>query len=249
MRKMFLYLGVLLMAVSVCGCSSGEKLSDKENDSLAEYMAGTLLKHDKNYDQALTYEDEPEIPEETDSSQTSETPAPSPSPDTSEESDSPDSVVPMDSPDSTDASENAGQESACELRELYDVDGITISYDTFMTASSYPKGGKSSYYSVEAKKNHKLVVLKFDVMNSKNKKVMLNLLQSGVSYQLETSDGTVYKPLITLVVEDLQYLDYYVAGKDKDKAVLIFELPDNAKLSGTVFRAQKQDKVCKITIK
>lgn len=242
MKKTIFFLGVLALAVSSCGCSSGTDLSEKENDSLAEYMAGTLLKHDKNYDQALTYEEQEEPAGETqppETPQTSESTTPAPAPD----SDSPE-----ESSLEAELAEDTKKETSCKLWELYDVDGINISYESVSTGDSYPTGDSSSYYSVEAKKKHKLVVLNFNVTNSKNKKVMLNLLESGVSYQLKTSDGGVYQPLITLVVEDLQYLDYYVAKKGKDKAVLIFEVPEDVKVNGAVFCASKQDKICEITV-
>ncbi|MDD6208063.1 MAG: hypothetical protein PUB10_06050 [Clostridiales bacterium] len=241
MRKTILFLGVLMVAVFLGGCSSGTDLSEKENDSLAEYMAGSLLKHDKNYDQAFTYEEAQESASELHSEEippADESPEPSSEPD-----------VPAEPSAGETSSGDTKKAASCELWELYEVDGIKISYDSASICDSYPKGASSSYYSVGAKKKHKLVVLKFNVRNSKNKKVMLNLLESGISYQLKTEDGGVYQPLITLVVEDLQYLDYYVAKNGKDQAVLIFEVPEKVKTNGAVFCASKENKACEITVK
>lgn len=45
-----------------------------------------------------------------------------------------------------------------------------------------------------------------------------------LSYQLDVNVGTIYKPLLTLLKNDLQYFDITLKPGQSEKALLVFEI-------------------------
>ena len=54
-RLMAMVIAVFVM-VAVTGCAKVTKLSDKDNDMVAEYIVGCILKHSNNYSDSIDYD-------------------------------------------------------------------------------------------------------------------------------------------------------------------------------------------------
>ncbi len=238
MKRKSLVALVLIMSLLSTGCGASQtQLTQEENDMIAEYIAGTLLKHDLRYDQKLLYDTELENVDTntTEDSLVKESPSPSPQP--------------SDNTAATgDAVEPTTQPTYQNLAELYKSEGCTVSYASAQEYQSYPKASDKSYFLLEANKNKKLLVLTFNVMNEGTKTKNFSLINSGITYSLKDSQGNTSKPLLTALTNDLQYLDIEIKSGKTQNAVILFEIPKDADRNGYSLYITKEDMTAQIVI-
>lgn len=223
MKKRF-YAAVLSVAVLMTGCSSGPDLSRFNNDLEAEYIAGTLLKYNADYEGMLEY----------DRSILDVTPTPVPTPTvtpaSSQESDG-------EIENSTEGKDDEIQQIAVALDDISPVEGISWSLETYEVKQSYG----SRFATVEAGKGNQLLVVKFRLKNTNSKKKNVNFIDTKVSYVLEVDGQAVATPLQTLIDGDMQYFnDTIPAGKSRE-GVLIFKISKKQNLNNAVIRAIKEN--------
>ena len=221
-------------AVILTGCSTSvPDLSNVDNDIVAQYMADTVLQHDKNYEDAFQYDHSILLP----------TPEPTKAPQTPQATEQPgggtgsDSVVAGGSSASGGASVNGGGSSTQEakrniaLSDLYGISGIGITGSSYSVKNSYG----SDYYAYTAKKGKKLLVANFTISNNKGASLIVN-------------GKTVAKPSMTMVEGDLQYFKKSIAGNQKKQGVLIFEIDKSLKVSGVQVQFTKGNSQSVVTM-
>lgn len=227
---------ILLMAI-LAGCSAGPSLSAEQNDQAAEYVAGALLKYDKNYEEALIYDTE-EKKEET----AEETAEPKPS------------AVP--SPSAAPGSETGTPMPEEEDNKLYTLDEVfgladfKIKYKSYKLRSSYPDNPMESYFSMDAKKGHKYVMAEFEIKNVSNTAKTINLLKENITYQLNVNETVIYeKPSLTLLENDLQYVNMEIEKNATKKAMLVFQIKDQPDVKSMNMLVAKDDKASIVKMK
>ena len=236
--KKKLMVAAMTVALAVTGCGVTE-LSDENTDIIAEYMAGALLKHNKDYTDAIDY----------DKSVLTVTPTPVPTvkpatakPTATVKPQNPGSTQePMDDSDSDDSKEL----TKVSLSELYGKEGIKVKHTTYTTGKSYG----SDYSSISAGSGKKLIVVYFNIKNKTSKNVKLNLAKKSVSYQLYKDDNAYGEPLLTIAKGDLQYFNEKIKAGRNRQGVLIFEVDSSFKVKGSVIKAVKDGKEADIVLK
>lgn len=211
---------VMMISLTMTGCASVTSLTDGESYEIARYMADKLLQYDRSYGvNEVVYIDPTKATPEPEST---EVPEVSPSPDVSAGPPE-NSAVPEDSTE-------AGETTTTDWSEFFTTDEWEIKYASYDTCQKYPK--ETDTYSVEASNGKKLVVISFDVINKTDHKVKIDLTEQGLNYQLTVGDN-VYKPQATILDNGgLMFLKIKLKAGGTDKAVLIFEVPEGADLSG-----------------
>lgn len=234
MKKLFLCF-VLLCGFMLTGCAKLTELSDQESDMLAEYMAGSLLKYDKNYEEALInpeYIKESEAREEVQDTDSN-----------SETVDNGQTDNQVSNSDETKQDDTENQEkSTVSLESLFKQikkDSFDISYTKYKTYDSYSE--KDGYLVVESSQGKQLVVVNFEIKNNSKKKQSFNLIESGLEYQLNL-DGTVYGPMMTLLMNDIQYINLDLDPGEKTNAVIVFHVKKGTDLSKANVTIGYQDK-------
>ncbi|MCR5792083.1 MAG: DUF4352 domain-containing protein [Lachnospiraceae bacterium] len=276
--KRFACMGLILTMTMIAGTgcgSDGYELTDAQNDEIAEYIAGVLLKHDARYEEALIYEedtvsDEAEqltnITDLTANNEASPLPSTQPLPTT----DTMSSPVPSgepgqdanaqvsaspaaNTPDSgTTPEENAtNQQDAdgnyVELSEVFKDKFLTVKYLKRDTHTTYPENADNTYFLLQAPKGSQYLVVTFTIANASNQKQTIDFTKSGIKYRLEMG-GTTYKPSLTALTNDIQYLKTTIAGKESTKAIVVFETPDQISLSDAVMYVSTDDKTAKVQL-
>jgi hypothetical protein len=94
-----------------------------------------------------------------------------------------------------------------------------------------------------------LLVATFSIKNTLKEIENINLIKSGITYKLDVNAGTVYKPLLTLLKNDLQYIDLDLGPGNSKSVLLIFEVSKDADISNIDLKAEKADKTVKIKLK
>ena len=71
----------------------------------------------------------------------------------------------------------------------------------------------------------------FLIENITNEEQTIDLSKSIIQYQLDINTGTIYKPELALLENNLQYINMKVKPGDKIPAVLIFEVSKDIDMS------------------
>lgn len=207
MRQIRFLCAVLAVSVlSLTGCADIKNLSEEQENEIAEYAAGVLLQNSDKYSYRLITKEEKEVTE-----------TPTPTSAAAQASDAPQESQ----PEQTKAAPEDSQKEV-SLDDLYHLKGVSILYTSYCLADKY---GSSQ---VRAEQGKKLLVAEFSLKNNSGAKKKVKLIdRRKISYQLNV-DGTTYSPQISLLENQLDYLEATIAKGKSQKAVLVFQVDKNA---------------------
>lgn len=227
---------VLLLSLTLTGCIQKYTVTDEKSDAYAEYMAGLLLKYDKGYEQSLIPEQELTEGDQTDTVAEGNTPTPVPEGTTDTTG------------DNTAQSDSAASNEA-SLTEVVGLEGFEVKYTGYKLADTYPEDTDAAGFTLTPRQGYQLLVTEFSVKNTSGKKKELNLIDTNITYQLDINVGTVYKPLLTLLQNDLQYIDITIDKGKSENVLLVFEVSKDTDMSNVNLIVSNNDKSNIIGIK
>ncbi|GEM_PF-202589 len=253
-----------VLSLSGCGLVADVGLTDSELSEVAEYTAKAILKYDKAYtpdlaDTLVVY-DNPDVNSEnfntldeaaSDSSVTNTPTTPSESGTTSSTvqittgvddsaSGSATGTYATDTTTTKAALTNGGNpdsntDNTTSLSKVYGPDEFDVAYSGATMHDTYPEN--DSYFSLSANEGMKLYVVSFTIKNN-DKRATRFTQDNEIKYNLTFDDVNFYKPSMTLLENDLQFIDVKIKAGGTTEAVLIFNVPkdvdrSNAKLTVT----------------
>lgn len=253
MRKL-LFLLITICGVVLTGCAQLIDLTENESDVLAEYMAGTMLRHSENYEEALIY------PEET--TEEKEAAIVPDMAETASETDLESHNITGQSQNSTAVQSSENNKAVAQNLSVQSQYGtivslanmfkgifknsLSITYQNYKAYDSYPD--ENELFTIEPAEGKKLIAFTFNVKNITKKPQKLDLLKYNISYQLTDDNSSVYYPMMTLLANDIQYINLGIdAGKTR-KAVILFELPEKVDMSHLLLTLTYEDKTTFIDI-
>lgn len=211
-KKIKGYILILVSAMLLSGCVKNDiKMSDNQIDKAAEYMAGVMLKYDKNYDSNLV--------EETETSDSTNIGNSTIKPNAT--------VEPANNGENSDIAtpDNTEEETAnptVSLSEVIGVKGCKISFSRVKILEQYEQ--ENSAY-IKAEKDKKIVVLEFKIKNTTASEIQVKLLKKEIEYALQLEDKKEYKPELSILLNDLQFYNEKIKNGKVKKAVLVFSVP------------------------
>ncbi len=245
---------IILFVLSLTGCVQKYTATDQQTNAVAEYMAGLLLKSDKDYDQELVSEDEiKDNSSNTDS--ITQTPVPTEpqnitTPGISETAVNTNNSVSNNNEPSGNINESSDKaKESCTLNQLIDQDNFDINYKSYKLVDTYPENADDAMFLLTHSEGCKMLVVSFSIKNQSDKKQTLKLLDENISYQLDVNSGTRYSPLPSVLENDLGYNDLKFDGGKTGKGLLIFEVPDTTKITKMNLIATKGSKSATIEMK
>ena len=226
MKKRILIGGVSIMLCVLCGCLEATPLNDAEMDVVAEYAASLLLKYDDAYDTPLYYVEEREE---------RLTPTPTPEP-TKKVTPTPTQGAWNES--SNGGSSNAGQsklptpkptpptmyneaETSEQLTEIISVENVTVTCEGYELLQSVQS---TEYFSLVAKEGRQYVVVDFLLHNTSGEDFVFDASGNGVEYSLDINTGSISRVSLSMLENDLQYMEIPVPANGTAEAVLVFEI-------------------------
>jgi hypothetical protein len=232
---------IILVMLLLTGCIQKYDLNEQQNDAVAEYLAGVILKSDEDYKQNLVSEEGIGIETSSeDNSQSKEENSAVPSP----------TAAPAEVADqSGETDETAESKKEYTIAQVFGKKDFDIQYSGYELTDTYPKDAEDTYFSLDARKGYQLLVASFTATNKKKSKNTLNLSKEEVLYQLDINVGTVYKPQFTLLENDLQYIDLAFKGGESKTVLLVFEISKEADISNINLIISKDDRSEIIEIK
>lgn len=228
-KKIFSIL--LIASMMLSGCTSVIELTAEQENLVAEYAAGLVIKAYKESEGIIPVLEEEEVTEPqyqtTTKPQESQTGA---SQGMTQPGDQNGTKVPPESSGDitiTTPTEDAGfvQDSGITLMEVLNVEGVELSMMGYSVEDKYPLDDFA--FVVEATAGHKLLVVEYDVWNSvdANSVMKLDAKNAVIKAVINGSDKvSVYK---TMLKDDLLNMnDLEFAPGEAVTGVLIFQITD-----------------------
>ncbi|MBR4720106.1 MAG: hypothetical protein IKP31_07700 [Lachnospiraceae bacterium] len=224
-----LVLAILGTALDGCGLIASTGLNENDEELVAEYAAGVLMRYSADKKGGLGNPlpapkpvEEPELPVEEPETEPDPAPdAPRDIPDdndtgqpqTETEDDKNASAIPV--------SESVNGAAICEAIGIY---GFDMSYNGYETAEVYPASeGNDLTFSMQAAPGKELIVLHLDVINPGSEDAECDVLDCNVKFRILVNDSDRINEQMTILLNDLKsYKDTIGAGQKTD-TVLVFE--------------------------
>lgn len=236
-KRVTVYCVILAMSVSMlggCGLISPTGLNDNDEELVAEYAAGVLMRYSADKKGGFgNPKPTPKpfvVPENTD---VPDEPAPADEtppveevngdvPTDDEISDAPsDEAAPTQDAASDAASSVA---SGAGIPAAIGIPEFEMAYKGYETADIYPKSdGSDLTFSMQAAPGKELVVLHFDVKNPGGSDAECNVLDQNVKFRILVNESERINEQMTILLNDLKsYKETIGAGQTAD-TVLVFE--------------------------
>ena len=226
--------GILLMTACMATFTTGcvdamPDLTDEQSELIAEYAAELLLKYSPNYNykiaddsvveaalaEEITSEPESEEEKENEETVSADENSTEVAAETTAEGDE-------DSEEQSQESDMISASEATALEQSLGFEGFNIKYYDLEVNQSYPTGGDSSGFSVNAPAGKHLLVLHFDVTNQGTEAAECDFLGKQISIQANVNDSGYRKSMNTLLVNDMNnYMEEIQAGETKDIIALV----------------------------
>ena len=203
-----------VMTFCTAGCVKSELagVSQEDKDLYVEYAANLILKHDKNYIDRMRYEELPQ--EET----TTEQPL---------------QEQTTENPDNQSGSQNqerpsgGGVSEVKSMNEILGISGIDIQPNGYEVADAYPSNGSELGMSMVAVKGYKLLIYKFNVTNTSESDVPLNMMESKASYRGIVNDSVRMNVQVTALLDAFNTYNGTIPAGSTKEFVLIFQINAN----------------------
>lgn len=205
-------IAVLLLIPTLTGCIHKFEYSEQQSEGAAEYLAGVILKNDKNYVAELVSIEKIIEKQEAEASATA-----TPIPDNPLNANS-------EQGQATTPTVTTAPEKDYTLTEVIEEEGFEIEYQDFIVTESYPEDVTDAYFSITPRTGYQLMVLSFTLKNTLDKENNLNLTKAKINYQLDVNVGMIYEPPFALLENNLKLIDLTLKAGEEKPVVLIFEV-------------------------
>lgn len=207
-----------VVTFTLTGCGSVPDLDHVNRDMEAEYMAGALLKYDKNNDDMLDY----------DRSILRATPTPVPTSRPAQKTAAPSGSAAA----GTSPSGNSEVAATVPAEQVFGLKQVDIK----MMSSEQKQSYGSADAAISAHAGSKLYIVHFRVKNQAASRQKVNLLKKNLQYTLISDGETIGSPLMTILQNDLQYYKENMKAGRNSEAILVFEVDKKQKLQNPVIQ-------------
>ena len=131
--------------------------------------------------------------------------------------------------DKTEIKDNSAtntNESAVSLNEMLELSGAEVIYTGFEVAETYPESEEEIYFTMEATKGSKLVVLTFDVTNISKEDKNYDVSSKNLQFKI-TVDGETKNALTTMLLNDLSNFRGTIPAGETTQLVLVCEIAED----------------------
>lgn len=220
-----LIIAIVSTLVSGCGLIESTGLNDEEEELVAEYAAGVLMRYSANRrgglgDLTPTPTPIPWVdPEEV---EPTETPV---------ENDGDEEEIPMEEvEDFTDFSESSAGSGldGSSLASAIGIEGFDIEYTGYEIAEVYPPAtGDDLSFSMQSTPGRKLLVVHLNVINNDTQDKVCDVLSCNVKFRVLINETERVNEQMTILLNDLKSYNETIPGGGTADTVLVFEIEDD----------------------
>lgn len=215
-RKRNIICGALLctMMLSMTACGNEiPDLTEEESQRIGEYAAVTLLKYDANNRSRLV---EPEVViAKLEKDAAKEAARAEREAAKSEETASGTTEVTMPT---------AQEDIIASMDDFFALpEGVTLTYEDYLVADSYPEDGSADeYFALDASQGKKLLVLRFRLTNGTEQEQTIDLLNTNSRYIITVNGSTRANALTTMLPNDMStYAETLNPGENQELVLLL----------------------------
>ena len=106
------------------------------------------------------------------------------------------------------------------------INGVLLSYQGYSVSSTYPESSKS--YVINADKGKKLLVLRFDLYNSAESDIKVNMIDKGIQVQTILNGKNLGYNAVTFLPNDLTSYVGTIESKAHESLVVLSEIDEKA---------------------
>ncbi len=231
-------------ALMVAGCANAiPDMSTEVEQQVGEYAGVVMLRYDANHRSRLV-----DIPYEEETAPIIEDEEPvieiieeEPEEETAEEESS--VTVINNTSESADSSENVSPEEFLNLPA-----GMSLIYQGYSVAHSYPEDSVSSYFTLDASEGKKLLVLHYNLYNQSGADVNVNFLGDGYAFKAVINGRTTRTALVTMLMDDMSTFVGNIANGHGEELVLIFEEDISTDINSIELNIKSQDGKCVVAL-
>ena len=210
MKKLGFLITTLIVSMMLSACSSDYiEISEDESNAIAQYCAHLLLKNDKNKvaeRKLLDIDELEDTPVEEDV-----TPTPTDGPE-----ETPTPTEPEEKPTEALIDDIDRAES---LTELYDMEDFTVEFKSLSLTKTY---SENAYSTLSAKEGENICAVEFVIRNIGSETKTFVSAGSKVAYALYCTNGDIYAPSLSMLGNDIQFLNDKIEKDEQYTAVLLF---------------------------
>lgn len=226
MKKIKVLVLSLIVTLCMAGCSliPSVELTESEQEVIAEYAAGLLLKHDRNYAGSIKSMEEDE--EEIGFVENEEAMIATPEIEDGSETEAPDPEFDENLTANSTSSEGGVLEySDMSIAEAIGVDGFDIIYKSNETHEIYPEEESDDIvFSLQAQNGMELLVLNFAITNDGESKKKCDIIGSDATFRLLINGSERINAQRTILLNDMSSFSDELEGYAMTDAVLVFEV-------------------------
>ena len=208
----------MMLSMTTCGNEIPD-LTEEESQRIGEYAAVTLLKYDANNRSRLV---DPEVViAKLEKEAAKETTKASQEEGKAEETGSTGTTeVTMPT---------AQEEITASMEDFFGLpEGVSITYEDYMVADSYPEDGvEDDYFALDASMGKKLLVLRFHLTNGSEQEETIDLLNTNSRYIITVNDSIRANALTTMLPNDMSTYEETLEPGQLQGLVLLLEVNED----------------------
>lgn len=191
----------MMLSMTACGNEIPD-LTEEESQRVGEYAAVTLLKYDANNRSRLV---DPEMVIAKLEKEAAK--------EASQEEEKAEVTMPT-----------AQEEITASMEDFFGLpEGVSITYEDYMVADSYPEDGvEDDYFALDASMGKKLLVLRFHLTNGSEQEETIDLLNTNSRYIITVNDSIRANALTTMLPNDMStYAETLEPGQTQELVLLL----------------------------
>ncbi|MCR5602571.1 MAG: hypothetical protein K6G27_02580 [Lachnospiraceae bacterium] len=213
---------VMASAITGCGLIETTDLNEEDEELVAEYAAGVLMRYSADKKGGLgDLRPTPTPIPWVDPADVVPTEAPE------EEKEEKEEEVPMEEVEEREGFSDTSSGSAFDghnLASAIGIDGFDITYEGFETADIYPDGaGDDLSFSMQATPGRKLLVVHLKVANEEGEDKQCDVLSCNVKFRILINETDRVNEQMTILLNDLKSYNEIIPANGSVDTVLVFE--------------------------
>ena len=123
----------------------------------------------------------------------------------------------------------AQEEITASMEDFFGLpEGVSITYEDYMVADSYPEDGvEDDYFALDASMGKKLLVLRFHLTNGSEQEETIDLLNTNSRYIITVNDSIRANALTTMLPNDMSTYEETLEPGQSQGLVLLLEVNED----------------------
>ena len=214
MKRKILVVSIVYMLLTMVGCVEAIDLDEHQQDMFVGYAVNSVLEYDKNYMVGLN---DVEINVEEESTEDSSVETPTKGDSENQTTDKPSTDKPV--------VENPSVVTTTMERAL-GLSGVSVTYTGVVVGDVYPEVQGEPVFALKAFTGNKLVVLKFDVTNTTDSDISLDMAAKDLKIKGIFNKSIKTIAQVTLLPEALNTFKETIPAGKTVQTVLVFEMTE-----------------------